>query len=201
MEARVIDAVAWDIDGTLIDSEPLHHRSLLEASASFGVELEDLPPLAFRGVHMDEVWLLVRDRLPAALDRAVWIEAIEHRYVAGVGQLQPIAGATVTLARLHRANVVQICVSNSSRRIVTPTSWRSEPHLICVFRSASMTLQTASRTLSPMPKPRLVSVSRRRACSPSRTAGLALPRRAVRVCAPQRLRVTRTSKPTGKSMA
>ena len=118
MEARVIDAVAWDIDGTLIDSEPLHHRSLLEASASFGVELEDLPPLTFRGVHKDEVSLLVRDRLPAALDRAVWIEAIEHRYVAGVGQLQPIAGATVTLARLHRANVVQICVSNSSRRIV-----------------------------------------------------------------------------------
>jgi HAD superfamily hydrolase (TIGR01509 family) len=114
----VIDAVAWDIDGTLIDSEPLHHQALLEALARFGVELEDLPPLAFRGVHMDEVWLLVRDRLPAALDRAVWIEAIENRYVAAVGQLRPIEGATATLARLHRANVAQICVSNSSRRIV-----------------------------------------------------------------------------------
>jgi beta-phosphoglucomutase-like phosphatase (HAD superfamily) len=67
---------------------------------------------------MDEVWLVLRDRLPAALERAVWIEAIEDRYVAGVGQLQPVEGATATLARLHRADVAQICVSNSSRRIV-----------------------------------------------------------------------------------
>jgi HAD superfamily hydrolase (TIGR01509 family) len=117
-EARVIDAVAWDIDGTLIDSEPLHHRALLGASASFGVDLKDLPPLSFRGVHMDEVWLLLRDRLPAALERAVWIEAIEDRYVACVGLLQPIGGATATLARLHRADIAQICVSNSSRRVV-----------------------------------------------------------------------------------
>lgn len=114
----MIDAVAWDIDGTLIDSEPLHHQALLEASAGFGVDLEDLPPLGFRGVHMDEVWLLLRDRLPAALERAVWIEAIEDRYVETIGQLQPIEGATATLARLHRADVAQICVSNSSRRIV-----------------------------------------------------------------------------------
>ena len=35
-------AVAWDIDGTLIDSERLHQRALLETSASFGVDLSDL---------------------------------------------------------------------------------------------------------------------------------------------------------------
>jgi beta-phosphoglucomutase-like phosphatase (HAD superfamily) len=64
-----IDAVAWDIDGTLIDSEPLHHQALLDASASFGVDLKDLPPLAFRGVHMDEVWSSLRDRFPATLAR------------------------------------------------------------------------------------------------------------------------------------
>ena len=44
-----------------------------------------------------------------------------------------------------------------------------------------MTSPTASRTLSPMRVPRLVSVSHLRACSPSRTAGVALPRRAPRV--------------------
>ena len=36
-------AVAWDIDGTLIDSEGLHQRSLIETGADFGVDLSDLP--------------------------------------------------------------------------------------------------------------------------------------------------------------
>ncbi len=44
-------AVAWDIDGTLIDSEPLHQRALVAASAALGVDLSDLEPEAFRGVH------------------------------------------------------------------------------------------------------------------------------------------------------
>ena len=29
-------ALAWDIDGTLIDSEPLHQRALVAASAALG---------------------------------------------------------------------------------------------------------------------------------------------------------------------
>jgi beta-phosphoglucomutase-like phosphatase (HAD superfamily) len=30
-------AIAWDIDGTLIDSEPLHQRALIAVSAALGV--------------------------------------------------------------------------------------------------------------------------------------------------------------------
>jgi HAD superfamily hydrolase (TIGR01509 family) len=159
----VIDAVAWDIDGTLIDSEPLHHQALLDASASFGVDLEDLPPPAFRGVHMDEVWLLLRNRMPAALARTVWIDAIEDRYVAGIGQLQPIEGATATLARLHRAEVAQICVSNSSRRIVDAnlTALGAAPYL-----RFSMSLDDVANG-KPHPEP-YASAAARLGVAPSR---------------------------------
>ena len=53
-------AVAWDVDGTLIDSEGLHQRSLIEAGAEFGVDLSDLPDEAFRGVHMRDVWTALK---------------------------------------------------------------------------------------------------------------------------------------------
>lgn len=113
-----ISAVAWDIDGTLVDSEPLHHQALLEASAGFDVDLCDLPPLAFRGVHMEDVWSRLQSRFPAALTRAEWLDGIESRYIAGATGLCALAGAREAIQRLDRAGIPQVCVSNSSRRIV-----------------------------------------------------------------------------------
>jgi len=113
-----IDAVAWDIDGTLVDSEPLHHRALIEASARFGVDLADLSPLAFRGIHMEDVWSSLRNRYPPTLTRTAWLDEIESRYIAGVGGLRTLARARETIEQLHSAGVPQACVSNSSRRIV-----------------------------------------------------------------------------------
>ena len=113
-----ITAVAWDIDGTLVDSEPLHHQALLEASATFNVDLGDLPPLAFRGVHMEDVWTRLRGRFPAALTRSEWLDGIENRYIAGAGRLRALAGARQAIQRLALARIPQVCVSNSSRRIV-----------------------------------------------------------------------------------
>ncbi|WP_216073394.1 hypothetical protein, partial [Acinetobacter baumannii] len=60
-------AVAWDIDGTLVDSEPRHHRALLAASLRWGADFSDLPDQAFRGVHMGDVWDVLRHRLPGDL--------------------------------------------------------------------------------------------------------------------------------------
>ena len=70
----VFRAVAWDVDGTLIDSEGLHQRSLIETGAEFGVDLSDLPDEAFRGIHMRDVWTALRaavseDSRPEDVDR------------------------------------------------------------------------------------------------------------------------------------
>jgi HAD superfamily hydrolase (TIGR01509 family) len=113
-----IAAIAWDIDGTLIDSEPLHHRALVAASRSFGTDLSDLPDMAFRGVHMLQVWEILRPRLPPDLTRADWLAAIEQAYVAGSGTLVPVAGAVEAVRALAARGIRQVAVSNSSRRVV-----------------------------------------------------------------------------------
>jgi HAD superfamily hydrolase (TIGR01509 family) len=111
-------AVAWDIDGTLVDSEGLHHRALVETCRAYGVDLSGLPDRAFQGVHMLDVWLALRPRLPTALDRGEWLAAIDRFYIAQASELVAMSQARETIRALHARGVAQACVSNSGRRVV-----------------------------------------------------------------------------------
>jgi HAD superfamily hydrolase (TIGR01509 family) len=114
----IFRAVAWDIDGTLIDSEPLHQRALVAASTALGVDLSDIEPETFRGVHAIDIWKAIKPRFPPGSLFKTWIAAIEDYYVAHVGALEPNPGALEAMRELATRGVVQACVSNSGRAIV-----------------------------------------------------------------------------------
>jgi HAD superfamily hydrolase (TIGR01509 family) len=118
MSARRLRAVAWDIDGTLIDSEPLHHRALIAACRALGSDISDLPDQAFRGIHMGDVWTQIAPRLPADVAQAEWLARINDHYVAHRDSLVALPGAVATIRVLARLGVPQACVSNSSRSVV-----------------------------------------------------------------------------------
>lgn len=111
-------AIAWDIDGTLVDSEPLHHRSLIAASRDFGLDLAAREQSDFTGMHMADIWELLADAFPAGTKGEDWRRAIRAHYAAGIGTLTEIAGARETVARLAELGLRQITVSNSGRTVV-----------------------------------------------------------------------------------
>jgi HAD superfamily hydrolase (TIGR01509 family) len=111
-------AVAWDIDGTLVDSEGLHHRALIETCRRYGADLSGLPDRAFQGVHMLDVWSRLRPLLPGSLDRSEWLAAIERFYIERAGELVATPQAQETMRALHARGLAQGCVSNSARRVV-----------------------------------------------------------------------------------
>lgn len=113
----MIRAVAWDIDGTLIDSEPAHHAALIMVSARYGAVIAPDDP-RFLGVAMEKVWEIVQALYPANLSQRAWREEIVAAYIATAATLMPMAGAREAVAALRRAGVKQGCVSNSTRRIV-----------------------------------------------------------------------------------
>jgi HAD superfamily hydrolase (TIGR01509 family) len=113
----MISAIAWDIDGTLIDSEPTHQAALAEVSARYGVEISP-EDRRFTGVALEGVWTMLAPRYPAGLDRQAWVEAIVSTYVAMAPALRPFPRARETVEALARKGHLQGCVSNSGRRIV-----------------------------------------------------------------------------------
>lgn len=112
------NAIAWDVDGTLVDSEPLHHRALLATCQRFGLDLRFLPITRFYGVHINDVWLALRADLPADLDRELWLQGIEDYYHDHSSELVAIPGSRETIRQLAAKGIRQACVSNSGRRIV-----------------------------------------------------------------------------------
>ncbi|WJY16946.1 HAD family phosphatase [Pectobacteriaceae bacterium CE90] len=111
-------AVAWDVDGTLVDSEPLHHRALLAVCSRYGVDLSDITESRFCGVHINDVWHTLRTRLPEDLAQQEWLAAIEDYYIAHSDELVPIAHGKDAIVALRNNGIRQASVSNSSRRIV-----------------------------------------------------------------------------------
>lgn len=113
-----IEAVAWDIDGTLVDSEPLHHEALVAVCADLGVDVSDLSPDLFRGVHMVDVWAALLPRMPKHATMDGWIAATVDYYVAARHRLAAIEGAVETIEALAAMGIPQVCVSNSNRAVV-----------------------------------------------------------------------------------
>jgi len=111
-------AVAWDIDGTLIDSEPLHERALLAVCESYIHSIDEIDAAAFIGIHMHDVWRILKPKFPAGLNRENWLNEIEAYYIAHIDQADPTPGALAIIQHLDRSGVLQIFVSNSSRTIV-----------------------------------------------------------------------------------
>jgi len=142
-------AVAWDIDGTLIDSEPLHQRGLLAASLALGADLSDLGPDPFRGVNGRDIWKMLKPRFRADASFEAWIAAMEAYYVEHARELKPVPGALEAMRALRLMGVAQACVSNSGRTIVDANI---EALGIAEFITFSLSLNDVSQG-KPHPEP------------------------------------------------
>ena len=113
-----IKAVLWDVDGTLVDSEPLHLEALLAVCARFNVDISNLPDDTFIGVNLNGVWDALKHLFPDSLSLNAWKASIDEYYAHHAEKLHVMPGAIETIQRLNKAGIRQAAVSNSGRSVV-----------------------------------------------------------------------------------
>lgn len=111
-------AIAWDVDGTLVDSEPLHYQALVDVCGRYGYRINGIDEETFLGVSITDVWEHIRDNLPEDLLRDDWLVAIDRYYVEHSRTIGVQKGAAELIERSARAGIRQVCVSNSNREVV-----------------------------------------------------------------------------------
>ncbi len=114
----MIRAVLWDIDGTLLESEPMHWEAVMVVANRLGAELGPDDHFGFLGLSMPAVHAKIAARTPLAVDVAGFVDAVTDHYVAHVDRVAPRAGALETIDRLAGRGVLQACVSNAGARVV-----------------------------------------------------------------------------------
>ncbi|MER9948194.1 HAD family phosphatase [Mesorhizobium sp. M0047] len=111
-------AVFWDMDGTLVDSEPLHEAALVAAMRSAGLVPPENLHERVLGVAAWPVYEMMRDEFGLALPFDDWIMRKYEHYLPLVEGLKPRPGAIEIFTELREKGVAQAVVSNSDRMIV-----------------------------------------------------------------------------------
>lgn len=131
-------AVLWDVDGTLVDSEPLHEAALVQALHDLGLT----PPVDFHrhiiGRDAREIYAWCRERLDLDIDLHDWLRRKYQTYFVLVAGLEPRSGAVDLFHRLRAEGYAQAIVSNSDRLVVNANLdavGLAEPGLISISRN------------------------------------------------------------------
>ena len=111
-------AVLWDIDGTLVLSEPFHFRALRGVTAEYGIELPDSFHEEMVGRTAEETFILICERYGLEESFARWVAKKYRRYVETAPQIPAREGALEAFHALREAHVPQALVSNSDRIVV-----------------------------------------------------------------------------------
>jgi HAD superfamily hydrolase (TIGR01509 family) len=117
-------AMAWDVDGTLVDSEPLHLRALQSVCDAHGVDITDFGDTPFVGVAIGDVWRLLAPRLACKFEQQTdnaegeFRRAVTRYYLEHSSEVRVLPGARHALEHLSSLGVALAAVSNSERPIV-----------------------------------------------------------------------------------
>lgn len=133
-----ICAVLWDIDGTLVDSEFVHHEALLDALRPWGFQAPGELQQALIGVSMADTYAILTRTFPGFPGYREFVVAKYRAYIARSSEIRLRRGAAEGFKSVATRSLAQALVSNSDR-IIVEANLRAvdffEPGLVTVSRN------------------------------------------------------------------
>lgn len=111
-------AILWDMDGTLVDSEPLHEHALVEALGRVGLPVAPDLHAQVLGMSADAVYGWLCREAGLSLPFHEWVAIKYAIYGDGIARVKPFTEAVATWHAADAAGLRQAVASNSDRIIV-----------------------------------------------------------------------------------
>lgn len=116
--AKKISAFIFDMDGIIIDSEPVHSRAKMDTFAHFGIPFDEKDLVHYMGMNShDGFQKILHDKGRTDISLQAMIDYKHSRYmeVLAKGDIKPIAGTVDLIKRLH-ATGMPLALATSSWR-------------------------------------------------------------------------------------
>lgn len=116
----MIKAVIFDMDGVIVDSEPIHFESDQLTLKHFGIEASHEELNQYVGVSNPVMWAEMKEKYNLAeyVETLLEKQSYYKNYLFGIKKLEPIAGIPDLLAEIKNAGAKLGLASSSNRDFI-----------------------------------------------------------------------------------
>jgi HAD superfamily hydrolase (TIGR01509 family) len=118
MDMMAVKAILWDMDGTLVDSEPLHHAALARAVTAAGFPISVPQAAVYIGIPMTGIYARLVEDIGLTLPYPELARRTYAAYLELAPTLERRPGTLEAWNALAAAGLGQAVVSNSDRIVL-----------------------------------------------------------------------------------
>jgi len=117
----MLKAVIFDMDGVIVNSEPVYEKVELEIFRQLGIDISVSERYAYVGMKTDDMWEVIKQRFAVqqTVEELTRLEAEKFReHIKINGGIHPIPGAVELIKELHREGMALAVASSALKEDV-----------------------------------------------------------------------------------
>lgn len=117
---NIIEAVIFDMDGVIIDSEPVHYKVNKEIFAELDIEMSRSEYNSYIGTSNSEMWAMIKDRHDLSQDVEYLVGLQQKKNMEHIinGEIVPVDGVLRLFEELNESSIELALGSSSPKNLI-----------------------------------------------------------------------------------